>query len=91
MRLDFALLAQAVALQLDIEAVAEQALEHVATRPDKMRLPGGNGLIEHTTGAARKRDQPAAGTVEGRELEMCALIRGRYRDRRASDSFIRLR
>ena len=81
----------AVALQLDIEPVAEQALQVVAARQRQRVLAGGDGGVERATGAAGERDQSVGLAVEPGELDVRALVRRRFRERRASDSRIRLR
>ncbi len=56
-RLDHPLLLQPVALQLDIEAVAENALERVQGALGKSEIVGGERAVDHAVGAAGERDQ----------------------------------
>ena len=58
-RLDGALGRRAVALQFDIEAVAEQRLQFLAARLRERVLAARNGAIEGPAGPAGERDQPA--------------------------------
>ena len=52
----------AVALQLDVEAITEQALQFLAARERKCALSGGDSRVERTVRSAAERDQ-AAGIV----------------------------
>jgi len=60
----------AVALQFDIEAVAEQRLQLLAARLRERVLAARNGAIERAAGPAGERDQPAGLALEPGQLEM---------------------
>ena len=57
-RLELLLFLQAVALQFDIEPVAEVRCEPRAARRRKLGLPAREREIERSAGAAGERDQP---------------------------------
>jgi hypothetical protein len=59
-RLGGGLARQAVALQLDIEAVAEHPLHLGQGRLALGRLAGGEQGVDRAVGAARQQDQPSA-------------------------------
>ena len=64
----------AVTLQLDVEAVAEQALQFLAARLRERALPGADRAIERTVRAAAERDQPVGlAAVEPRALDVRLL------------------
>ena len=75
-RLNHPLFRCAVALQLHIEPVAEQAHERVGSRLDQVRLSGHQSAIEHAVRAPRQRDQTVRMPVEPFELDMGQLGAG---------------
>ena len=77
-RLDQALGRGAVALQLDIEPVAEQALQHLAAHARQAALAGGDRGIERPARAAGERDQAVDLAGEPGELEARRLVRRRF-------------
>ena len=79
-RLGHAFGAGAVALQLDIKPVAEQAHQRIEARGGEMALAGGDGLVERTAGAAGERDDAAGLALEPFELEPWRLVRRRIEE-----------
>ena len=69
-----AFLGGAMALQLDVEPVAEQPHERLAARRGERRLPGHDRAVERPTGAAGERDHAVAVVLEPSQLEMRRLI-----------------
>src|SRR5207248_10589285 len=76
-RLGMALDFVAVALQLDIEAVAEEPPQRMEPRGGKLALPRRDGAVERTRGAARERQEAVRLAVERGEIEMRPLTGGR--------------
>ncbi len=74
--LDGALLGEAVALQLDIEPVAERLLERVQARSGEMRLAGEDRAIDRAVRTAGERDQPLGAAVEPGPLDVRRLVAG---------------
>src|SRR5205085_5724951 len=70
-----------MALQLEIEAVAEQSDERVGSRSREVALSGDNRGIERAAGAARKHDQAIGLAFEPGELEVRRLVRRRLQER----------
>ena len=79
-RLGAALRGGAVALQLDIEPVAEQLHQHCKPRHRQMALAGGDGLIERTARPAGQRDDPLGLSCEPVELDMRLFVRRRFEE-----------
>ena len=75
-RLDGALLGEAVALQLDIEPVAERREERVQARRGEMRLAGEDRAVDRAVRAAGERDQPLGAAVEPGALDVRRLVAG---------------
>src|ERR1700674_2248924 len=65
-----ALLRRAVALQFDIEPVAEQAHELAAARAGELELSRADRQIQATQGAAGKRNHAFGFTLEPSKVEM---------------------
>ena len=89
-RLDRALDRHAVALQFDIEPVAEPALQFLAARQRQRVLAAGDGDVERPARAAGERDQSVGLAVEPGKLDVRALVRRGFEIAR-DDSRIRLR
>ena len=79
-RLGRALGARAVALQFDIEPVAEQAMQRVEPRGGEMALAGGDGAIERAAGPAGERDDAVGLAFQPVELEPRRLVRRRIEE-----------
>ena len=79
-----------MALQFDIEPVAEQALQSFKPRRGEMALPGRDGAVERSAGPASERDDAVGLALEPFELEARRLVSGVSRKAR-EDSRIRLR
>ena len=75
-RLGHALRRRAVALQFDIEPVAEQALQSLKPRRGEMALPGRDGAVERSAGPASERDDAVSLALEPFELEARRLVCG---------------
>ncbi len=75
------LVRRAVTLQLHVEAVAEQRLQHSAARRGEVMLPRDNRRIERPAGPAGQRDQVVGLTVQPRQLQMRFLVRRRFHER----------
>ncbi len=75
-RLDGALLRQAMALQLDIEAVAEGCEQRIDARGGEMRLSRRDDAVDGAVGPAGERDQPIRMAVEPGELDVGRLVAG---------------
>ncbi len=89
-RLGHALVGGAVALQLDVEAVAEQAVQRVEPRGGEMALPRRDRAIERPAGPAGERDDALGFALQPLELEARRLVRRRVEEG-ARRSRIRLR
>ena len=74
-RLDRALARHAVALQFDIKAIAEPALQFFAARQRQGVLAGRNGNVERAIGPAGERDQSVGRVVEPGKFYVRALVR----------------
>ena len=74
-RLDRALARHAVALQFDIEPVAEPALQFFAARDRQRVLAGGYRHVERPARAAGERDQTVGLAVEPGKFYVRALVR----------------
>src|SRR5580704_7848876 len=74
-RLDRALACHAVALQFDVEAVAEPALQFFAARQRQRVLAAGDRHVERAAWSASERDQSVGFAVEPGKLEVRALVR----------------
>ena len=74
-RLDALLGRGAVALQFDIEPVAEQREQRIEPAGGEMALPGGDSRIERTAWAAGERDDAVGLAFEPGELEARRLVR----------------
>ena len=68
----------AVALQLDVEPVAEQPRQRLAAHVREMALPGDDRSIERPARAAGQRDQAVGLALEPGELEVRRLVRRRF-------------
>ena len=79
-RLGGALARRAVALQLNIKPVAEQARQRVKPRGGEMALPGRDRAIERPARPAGERDDAAGFAVEPFELEARRLVRRRVEE-----------
>src|SRR5262249_29867379 len=71
---------RAMALQLDIEPVAEAGRERVAAWAGKLLLTTGNSPIERTRWTARQRNQPRVRVVQPSQLDMWRLVRWRFKE-----------
>src|SRR5262249_10573617 len=71
----------AVALQLDIEPVAEQAHQSLKPCAGEGPLPGRDDGIERPAWATRERDQAFGLTRKRGELDVRRLVRGRIEER----------
>ena len=76
-RLGHALVGGAVALQLDIKAVAEQAMQRIEPRGGEMALAGRDRAVERAAGSAGERDDAAGLTLKPCKLEPGGLVRRR--------------
>ena len=74
-RLHNALGRHTVALQFDIEPVAEQALQFLAARRRERVLSARNRGVERPVGPAAQRDQPCGLAVEPGKLDMRMFLR----------------
>ena len=63
----------AMTLQLDVKAIAEQALQFLAARLRERALAGADGAIERPVRSAAERDQPARLVGKPRELDVRLL------------------
>ena len=79
-RLGHALVRRAMALQFDIEPVAEQAGKRVEPRGGEMALAGGDRRIERAAGPAGERDDALGLAFEPVELEPRRLVRRRIEE-----------
>jgi hypothetical protein len=70
----------AVALQLDIEPVAEQALQYLATPGRECALACDDRRVERPARPAGQRDQAIGLALEPGELEMRRLVRRRFQE-----------
>ena len=68
----------AVALQLDIEAIAEQACQRLAAAAGERALPGDDRGIERAAGAAGERNQPLGLAFEPSQLDVRRFVRRRF-------------
>ena len=75
-----ALARRAVALQLDVEPVAEQLLQRRAARAGEIGLPGDDRRIERPARPAGERDQAVGRAVEPGELQVRLLVRRRFEE-----------
>ncbi len=80
-RLGAALGGKAMALQLDIEPVAENVVQPGTAGGGEIGLPGGKGEIERTGGTAGERYEPVGGLGQHRERHVRGLA-GRHREER---------
>ncbi len=64
-----------MALQLDIEPVAEQPRQRLAAKVREMALPGDDGSVKRPARASRQRDQPLGLALEPGEPQMRRLVR----------------
>src|SRR5215469_3472815 len=76
LRLGEPLSRHAMALQLDIDAIAEQALQDMAARGRNRMLSGNDGTVERTARATGQRNQSGGAPLEPRQLEVRPLLRG---------------
>ncbi len=74
--LDGALVGEAVALQLDIEAVAESGEQRIHARGGEMRLARRDDAVDRAVRAAGQRDQPVGMAVEPGELDVRRFVAG---------------
>ena len=79
-RLGGALAGTAVALQFDIEAVAEQLEQRLQARAGEMALPGGERAVERAAGPAGERDHAFGFALEPVELQARRLVRRRVEE-----------
>ena len=79
--LDAAFLFDAVALQFDIEAVAEQARQPVAARRRQRRMIGGDRQRNRPVRAAGQRDQILGVALQPFELDVRGLMNRRFQER----------
>jgi hypothetical protein len=70
----------AVALQFDIEAIPEQAHEHIATRRRKGALPRRDRGIKRPARPAGQRDQAIGRAIKPSELDVRLLVGWRLKE-----------
>ncbi len=78
--LDAALLLDAVTLQFDIEAIAEQARQPLATRRRQRRMIGGERQRDRPVGAAGQHDQIFGVAFQPFELDVRGLMNRRFQE-----------
>ncbi len=73
---DSALLREAMALQLHIEAVAESGEQRIDARGGQMRLARGDDAVDRAVRSAGQADQPVRMAFEPGELDVGRLVAG---------------
>jgi hypothetical protein len=81
LRLGEPLARHAVALQFNVETVAEQPLQHLAARRRDRMLPGDERAVEWSIGTAGQRNQPASGVIKPGYLDVRPLLRRGFKIR----------